>query len=228
MYLLETPRMNRSLSLPTTRTEAALEERQEILSPKSVGIQLVQCCCRHDMSAHIKRFMIEDFLERSPDLSVCDAQGSALMWVSFFGDLTSVKALIDHNAPLEVTSDLGYTPLHAAAQAGHSEVVDFLIDKGSIVSAQAQCGYRPLHLAAQEGHHDVVSRLLQAGALLEVQDIFGRTPLHIASWKGHLPVVQALLRAGANRHARAHENITPLQAAELSKDDEVIKALSDE
>jgi len=46
----------------------------------------------------------------------------------------------------------GYTPLHMAAQNGHTQTVLALIEKGAKVSAMNYEGNTPLHMAAQNGH----------------------------------------------------------------------------
>ena len=51
----------------------------------------------------------------------------------------------------------GLTPLHFAAQNGHTGVVDKLLAKGAKVNTKNKGGFTALHLAAQNGHTGVVS-----------------------------------------------------------------------
>jgi len=54
----------------------------------------------------------------------------------------------------------GDTPLHAAANNGHVEVVDLLLKSLADPSAQNDMGQTPLVCASMQGHDKVVSRLL--------------------------------------------------------------------
>lgn len=214
--------LNRSLVVPTIRTN---EEREEIKSPKSLGAQLVQLCRSGKLKGAIGIVTITNFLASNPDLTQCDRQGTALMWVSFFGLLDIVDLLILYKAPLNTTSDLGYTPLHAAAQTGHRALARVLVENGASVSAKAQCGYTPLHLAAQEGYAELMLDLIVRGANTEEQDNEGRTALHLAAWKGHVDAVKALIAVKAKINAQAHGGFTPLHAAAFGYCPEIAEVL---
>ena len=48
----------------------------------------------------------------------------------------------------------GVTPLHLAADRGHTEVVELLITKGAEVNAQSDGGNTPLDWAVDSAHSD--------------------------------------------------------------------------
>lgn len=50
------------------------------------------------------------------------------------GDLEKVKRLVADGEPVDEVGKWGYTPLHAAANLGHNEIVKFLIDNGADVN----------------------------------------------------------------------------------------------
>ena len=79
----------------------------------------------------------------------------------------------------------GWTPLHAAAEAGHDAIVSLLLDHGASVSAVTDTGYLPLHLAASGGHLASVSHLVEAGSPLDEVTTAGLhgAPLHYATGK---------------------------------------------
>lgn len=86
------------------------------------------------------------------------------------GDLDEVKLLISKGASPNECDFGGFTCLHEAALAGHSEIVLFLIEKGADVNKQA----------------------FEAGDL--------ETPLMDACENKHLETVEILLRHGADPH----------------------------
>ncbi|TVU36745.1 hypothetical protein EJB05_18691, partial [Eragrostis curvula] len=90
----------------------------------------------------------------------------------------------------------GETPLVAAAERGHLEVVVELLrhldDEG--VAVKNRSGYDALHVAAREGQHAVVQEILRHDRMLA--KTFGpanTTPLISAAMRGHIEVVRLLL-----------------------------------
>ena len=87
------------------------------------------------------------------------------------------------NAALAVDAS---TALHAAAGAGHANVVRLLLDGGAdplVVDSELRT---PLHLVASAGHGLCVKALLDAGADPEGRDGQGETPLSIAEGQRHM------------------------------------------
>jgi len=84
----------------------------------------------------------------------------------------------------------GATPLHAAAQGGHVNVVRYLLDNNAFVSTFNSAHQTPIQLAAENGHVEVVKTLHEAGAMAD------QTSLHHAAANNRLEVVQFLLENG--------------------------------
>jgi ankyrin repeat protein len=112
-----------------------------------------------------------------------------------------------------VADNLGYTPLHYAAEAGHPSgpanlpMVEFLISRGADVRARSHVGGTPLHWAWDAA---VIRALVSAGADVNARDDFGHTPLHWAA-KHHQPDrIRALLDCGADVNAKDRDGQTPL------------------
>lgn len=90
-----------------------------------------------------------------------------------------VEALLDTGAPAEASNKAGNTPLHFAAQKGHSAIVAPLAKAGAKVDQASRTGFTPLHLAAQNGHAGVVGALLALGHPADQPSNDGSTPLHL-------------------------------------------------
>lgn len=88
------------------------------------------------------------------------------------------------------------TPLHCAAQYGHSGVVRLLLEELTDPTMRNNKFETPLDLAALYGRLEVVKLLLSAHPNLLCCNTKKHTPLHLASRNGHLSVVEVLLDAG--------------------------------
>lgn len=89
------------------------------------------------------------------------------------------------------------TPLLAAAQAGHTEVVRVLIKAGASVNHQGFLNKTALFCAVDRSYSATVELLLKSNADPNLNDIEGLTPLIVASRNGNARITQMLLDAGA-------------------------------
>ena len=101
------------------------------------------------------------------------------------GDLAGVQAELDKGVDVDESDDSwpGMTPLHYAADEGHTEVVELLIANGADVNAKDENGRTPLHLATYWGEKEIVELLIAAGADVNAKDMSNWiwTPLDIAT-----------------------------------------------
>ena len=73
------------------------------------------------------------------------------------------------------------TPLHFAAEQGHTCTVGLLIRYGASIEAMDNSNRTPLHLAAWYGHTIIVELLFRKAASIKARDKYGYTPLNLAA-----------------------------------------------
>lgn len=150
--------------------------------------------------------------------------GDNIHEAALHGDLESVKSLLKANPELVFskvpTNDpdrrYGYTPLHAAAEQGHKEVVELLLANNADVSAKFSNGWTPLHLAAAHRRKDVVELLLTNRADVNAKGYYGHTPLHVVATsrdKAAIEIAGLLLASKAEVRAKGIDGDTPLHLA---------------
>ena len=101
------------------------------------------------------------------------------------GNLQKVTRMVEDGSNVNITNDMGVTPLHFAAVRGHKEVAEFLISKGADVNSQTEFGQTPLFWAAMKGKCDVIELLISKGSNVDTKDHKDRTPLAWACYGGY-------------------------------------------
>lgn len=129
-------------------------------------------------------------------------------------DRSKVKRLISQDPDLVSRKDRkNNTPLHFAAEGGHSDVAKYLIGKGCDLNAQNAEGNTPLNLAAISGHVGVSKLLIEHGADIDSGNAQLYTPLHTAIINKRDKVSELLIEKGADIHAQTILGQTPLHLA---------------
>ncbi len=128
----------------------------------------------------------------SPDMHGTRPSSAPLLAAVAAGDCRAVGAMLDAHPELVSAIDQGVTALHAAAFAGHTDVVHLLIERRADPNARDARKQSPLHFAASSGHAAAVQRLLAAGADPDVQDERGQFPYDLAARGEHRGVIDAL------------------------------------
>ncbi len=114
------------------------------------------------------------------------------------GELDIVQAMIHTTNQADLTEHSpqdGSSPLHLAAQKGHTSVVKFLLSEGATIDSLDNAAWTPLHWAAVMGHLDTVITLNESGADKKIKSSNGWTPLEMCKKSGYREVVRYLLNA---------------------------------
>ena len=121
---------------------------------------------------------------------------------ALIGDARRLQQILDNGSSHCARDSTGYTPLHYAARAGHTECVSILIRSSACIDARTAGGATALHRAAFTGQSAVCLLLLRARADASIQDSDGHSPLHKAAAQQHIQTVRTLFTVG-----RAHASL---------------------
>jgi len=130
-----------------------------------------------------------------PEINKTDNQGrTALHFAADNGFSDIVDFLIKQGANIDPKDKWQATPLAAATNSGHFEVVKqlFVGNPKQNINHVDVYGTTALHWAAQGGFTDIVDFLLRQGANINAKDNLQKTPLILAVKYGHLAVIKRL------------------------------------
>ena len=130
--------------------------------------------------------------------------------------LQKLREGIDVCFPLEVHGNY----LQAAAECGHSEMIQILLAHGAEVNSIGGKYHTALQAAAYSGKKDAVEALLNAKA-----DQNLRGPLYAAAFEGHSEIVDLLLEKGADITSDNGYFRSALLAAAMTGRNSIVRAL---
>jgi ankyrin repeat protein len=159
---------------------------------------------------------------------------TALYVAALQGQLPACKVLVSGGAKVDASSDLGYTALMVAIDAGQEDVIDFLLRSGANVNPDVTPrvedvgglgGSTPLYSAIRKEDISVIKKLLKRGADINRASAHGWTPLKSAAQQGNFEIVKLLLEAGADPNIADNTNYTPLMNAVSGQHENIVKIL---
>ena len=126
--------------------------------------------------------------------------------------------------PEHVNARGGYevTPMHAAASAGHANVLLLLTEHGADVNGWGMLDETPLLRASENARLEAGICLLDSGADINAGSV---TPLSRAAFKGHVEFARMLLERGAVVNAPSIVSSTPLHWAVRTERTQVVQLL---
>ncbi|XP_059094121.1 ankyrin-1-like [Tigriopus californicus] len=118
------------------------------------------------------------------------------------------------------------TPIHLAAERGHTATVEFLAEKFKAnVYDRARDGSTLMHLAALHGHSDTAMVLFKKGVPLLMPNRYGARGIHTAAMHGHVSVISTLIQKGEDVDCTTNDNYTALHLAVEAGKATVVEAL---
>ena len=132
-----------------------------------------------------------------------------LILASHMGNVKAVELLLEHLIPYylesSITQNLSQdldmrakkiTPLIAAVNGNHIEIVEMLLDKGVDINKPGLSGYTALHDAVNKNNIEMVKLLIRKGADLNVKTyIIPQKPIDIAYERGYQDIYELLQKA---------------------------------
>lgn len=142
--------------------------------------------------------------------------------INLFEYLSNLKEFQYQGADVKDAS--GYTPILAAAEGGHLNMIKHLLAKGVPISQTQINGTTLMHSAAYGGNVDCIRYLVETYNL----DVNGKsfecvTPLHVAAGEGHFNVLEYLVEMNADLLAKNLNGFTALEILSNRIQDERIK-----
>eukprot|EP01065_Artemidia_motanka_P032374 TRINITY_DN39388_c0_g1_i1.p1 TRINITY_DN39388_c0_g1~~TRINITY_DN39388_c0_g1_i1.p1 ORF type:complete len:753 (+),score=245.90 TRINITY_DN39388_c0_g1_i1:44-2260(+) len=145
------------------------------------------------------------------------------------GDSVTLQTILKNCADaVGCLNNLGFAPLHSAAESGSAGCVAACIDAGCDVEAAVLGSkYHAVHLSAAHNHRDALEVMLERAESEVHATAEGSlvTPLHVAAGSGSVDAVVLLLAKGADVCALDSEEQTALHAAVMEPRLPVVRAL---
>jgi len=146
-------------------------------------------------------------------------------WLGF-RDLAE-HLIVEHPEHVNARGGRCGTPMHAAVDAEHADILSLLIEHGADMETQfgTISGGTPLHDAAWSGRLKVGQCLLDRGANINARDSSRDTPLLNAAWEGQVEFARMLLEHGAVIDAQGDRGRTALHFAIRDERTQVVQLL---
>ncbi|XP_056678355.1 DNA-binding protein RFXANK isoform X3 [Monodelphis domestica] len=129
-----------------------------------------------------------DNLVNKPD----DRGFTPLIWASAFGEIETVRFLLEWGANPHVLAKERESALSLASTGGYTDIVVMLLERNVDINSYDWNGGTPLLYAVRGNHVKCVEALLARGADLTTEADSGYTPMDLAVALGHKKVQQVM------------------------------------
>lgn len=175
---------------------------------------------RNGDSAYIKAHLTK------PEIEVRDRRGATpLMHAAAFGNLETMKVLLDAGADVNARNDFDATALLWAAR--NPQKARLLLEHGADVNVQSKQGRTPLMVASlrHEGTANVAVMLAKGADVKAKGGRRGETALAMAASVGNTAAVKMLLAKGADPNDLDGGGMSSLNRASYGKQVEAVRTL---
>ncbi|XP_053156467.1 DNA-binding protein RFXANK isoform X1 [Hemicordylus capensis] len=161
----------------------------------------------HQLAAQGELTLLKEQLQKGDNLvNKPDERGfTPLMWASAFGEIETVRAMLEWGADPHVLANERESALSLASTGGYTDIVILLLEKDVDINACDWNSGTPLLYAVRGNHVKCVEALLARGADLTTEADSGYTPMDLAVALGHKKVQHVIekhiLRLFQNKEA---------------------------
>jgi len=194
------------------------QESPKALDPK---LKALIVAVRGQDTAAVKKLLHENpALAKRKDHS----DSTLLHHAAGFGNIETIRLLLDHGVDVNAKNRLEGTPLHWAVRS--DEKTGLLLEHGAQINSKTQDGSTPLYLASRRrDSHSVLRLLLVKGADPNLATLNGRTPLMASAGAGDVVAMKLLLAKEAAATALSGSGAGTLMDAARSRNLEAIRLL---
>ncbi|KAJ6664250.1 hypothetical protein lerEdw1_008469 [Lerista edwardsae] len=159
---------------------------QDLSAPSALSI--------HQLAAQGELTLLKENLRKGENLlNKPDERGfTPLMWASAFGEIETVRCMLDWGADPHILASERESALSLASTGGYTDIVVLLLEKKVDINTYDWNGGTPLLYAVRGNHVKCVEALLARGADLTTEADSGYTPMDLAVALGHKKVQQVI------------------------------------
>ncbi|XP_003465163.1 DNA-binding protein RFXANK isoform X2 [Cavia porcellus] len=148
----------------------------------------------HQLAAQGELSQLKEHLRKGDNLvNKPDERGfTPLIWASAFGEIETVRFLLDWGADPHVLAKERESALSLASMGGYTDIVGLLLERDVDINIYDWNGGTPLLYAVRGNHVKCVEALLARGADLTTEADSGYTPMDLAVALGYRKVQQVM------------------------------------
>ena len=141
------------------------------------------------------------------------------------GDIKAVENYIKQGGDVNLTSNIGATPIIYAIWGNHEAIMKMLVGNGADPDLKTEKFGPALTVSAEMGRNETCDYLLSKGADINARNNEGKTPLMIAIYSSHPQLAKSFIAEGADVNIKGPSNWTALMFAAMRGDLEIVKNL---
>ncbi|XP_042118879.1 DNA-binding protein RFXANK isoform X1 [Peromyscus maniculatus bairdii] len=176
-------RGNEVSALPATLDSCSPRGAEPAEGPSAEGC----VSCVHAHACRVGELICDNLINKP------DERGfTPLIWASAFGEIETVRCLLDWGADPHILAKERESALSLASMGGYTDIVRLLLERDVDINIYDWNGGTPLLYAVRGNHVKCVEALLARGADLTTEADSGYTPMDLAVALGYRKVQQVM------------------------------------